>query len=79
MKDRDVNFFRPMWRRVAVTSVCVIWACLEVWGRDPTWIAITVGLSAYAIWQFFIRFPKEAVAASGPAAEKGKPDVPPQA
>jgi hypothetical protein len=73
MKQRDVEWFRPLWRRVAVTAVCVVWAGLELLHHDQTWILITLGLSAYAIWTFFLTFPKAA-----PASE-GSGDVPPQA
>jgi hypothetical protein len=79
VKERDVNFFRPLWRRIAVTAVCVVWAALELWHGEQMWIWITLGLSAYAVWNFFIAFPKN-VPASTPAIEgKGGPDVPPQA
>ena len=79
MKERDVNFFRPLWRRLAVTAVCVVWAGLELWHGEQIWILITLGLSAYSVWNFFIAFPKD-VPVSAPAIEsKGGPDVPPQA
>ena len=83
MKDRDVQFFRPLWRRVAVTVVCAVWAGLEIHGRDTTWIAVSVGFTAYAVWSFFIRFPKDVAladaAAAKPAVENnGDEDVPPQ-
>jgi hypothetical protein len=84
LKDRDVNFFRPLWRRIAVTAVCVVWAAIEATHGDQLWIAITVGLTAYAVWTFFIRFPKEVPA--DPAPAEAKPienreddDVPPSA
>jgi len=80
MKDRDVSFFRPLWRRIAVVAVCVVWGALEIRGGDGTWIAITLGLTAYAVWQFFIAFPKDAPAEAIATAEpKGDADVPPQA
>jgi 4-hydroxybenzoate polyprenyltransferase len=75
MKQRDVDFFRPMWRRVVVTAICVIWAALEAWHGEETWIVITLGLTAYAVWTFFIAFPKDV-----PVIEdKGENDAPPQA
>jgi len=75
MKESDVNFFRPLWRRIAVVVVCTVWAGLELWHGDVTWIAIAVGFTAYAIWAFLLRFPKGA-----PATEKhGGDDVPPEA
>jgi len=94
VKERDVNFFRPLWRRVAVTAVCAIWALLELWHGEQVWILITVGLTAYAVWNFFITFeksPPKAVQIEAPAAPiettdvpdtdpatGEKPDVPPQ-
>ena len=75
MKERDVEWFRPLWRRVLVTAVCVVWAALELWHGDQMWILITVGLSAYAVWIFFLTFPKAAPV----VASKGDGDVPPQA
>jgi hypothetical protein len=83
MKDRDVNFFRPIWRRVAVTAVCVVWAVFELIGHDGTWITITLGLTAYAVWTLFIAFPKDtpppAPSATAPAADNGGKDAPPSA
>jgi hypothetical protein len=89
MKDRDVNFFRPLWRRVAVTAVCVTWAGLELFGHDQTWMFITLGLTAYAVWTLFIKFPKDgpvvagtpsgATADSVPPPPDGESNVPPQA
>jgi len=75
LKDRDITFFRPLWRRIAVSAVCVIWAALEVWHGEQLWILITLGLTAYAGWTFFITFPKQTPEA--PTTENG--DVPPEA
>ena len=78
MKERDITFFRPLWRRVAVTAVCVVWAGLELRHGDQMWILITLGMSAYAIWMFFITFPKEGVPPTPAVETKGDGDVPPQ-
>lgn len=79
MKDRDVQFFRPLWRRVVVTAVCVVWAGFEILGRDPTWIAVSIGFVAYAVWALFIRFPKDAPPAAAPVPDNGGNDAPPSA
>ena len=73
MKQRDVEWFRPLWRRVVVTAVCAVWAAMELLHHDQTWILITLGLTAYAVWTLFLTFPKPA-----PPAEGGS-NVPPQA
>ena len=85
MKERDINFFRPLWRRVTVTAACAIWAALELLGtHDPTWILIALGFTAYAVWSFFITFDNGAVSAPQPGTpqvedKQGGDDVPPQA
>jgi hypothetical protein len=83
LKDRDIQFFRPLWRRIAVIALCAIWAGFELWHGEQLWIVITLGLTAYAVWAFLITFPKEAPAGAGsrdaPAgASKGDDHVPPQ-
>lgn len=93
MKERDVNFFKPLWRRVAVTAVCAVWAALELWHGEQVWILITLGLTAYAVWNFFITFeksppkPEQTDATEAPEAPKIQDtdprvekshDVPPQ-
>lgn len=75
MKERDIQFFRPLWRRIAVVVVCLVWAGLELWHGEQLWIFIALGLAAYAVWNFLIAFPKEVP----PAGSKGEKDVPPQA
>ncbi|HTJ57699.1 MAG TPA: DUF3329 domain-containing protein [Devosiaceae bacterium] len=75
MKERDIQFFRPLWRRIAVVAVCVVWAVLELLHGEQLWIFITLGLTAYAVWMFFISFPKEAP----PAESKEDQNVPPPA
>lgn len=53
MKDYEHPFFRPLWRRVAVVAVCVIWAGIEFASGTPFWGVIALGFAAYAVWQFF--------------------------
>lgn len=82
MNTKDASFFRPLWRRIAVTAFCAVWAVIEIIGRDQMWIFITLGLTAYAAWSFFIAFPKEAPATPAeatPTDRQGGNDVPPQA
>ncbi len=55
--NRGLEWFRPMWRRVAVVAFCVIWCAWEwIWNHDQFWGFLTLGLTAYAIWTFFISF-----------------------
>ena len=56
MKGSDREFFKPLWRRIAVTAICVGWFIWELTGGDAMWIMLTGGITAYAIWVFFISF-----------------------
>ncbi|TIX20955.1 DUF3329 domain-containing protein [Mesorhizobium sp.] len=53
MKDSEHPFFRPMWRRVAVVAVCIIWSIIEFATGTPFWGMIALGFAGYAVWQFF--------------------------
>ena len=53
--DADHPFFRPLWRRVAITLVCAVWAALELYGGGQSmWAWIATGMTAYAIWAFLL-------------------------
>jgi len=60
LKRGDVDWFRPIWRRVLVTGVVAVW-CLWEWAfnRDTFWGVVTTALLAYAVYNFFYAFPKE--------------------
>lgn len=60
LKENDVNWFRPLWRRVAVAVFLTLWLGWELlYTRDQFW-SVLVGLAlAYVAWNFFYKFPKE--------------------
>ena len=82
MNTKDADFFRPMWRRVAVTGVVAAWCAYEnFFSHDQMWIVITSVALVYCVWNFFLRFPKEPQGGSGStggappsAASSGSPD-----
>ena len=44
-------FYRPRWRRVAITAVVAAWLGFEVLvPQNGFWILITAGLLAYTAW-----------------------------
>jgi hypothetical protein len=54
--DLDHPFLLPLWRRVVVVAVCVIWAAAE-WATDsPFWGTLAGGLAVYAFWGLFLNF-----------------------
>ncbi len=82
MKERDRIFFLPLWRRVAVVTVCAVWSGLELLRGEQLWIAITAGLTVYSVWVFFITFKTDPPVVEEPTqdthATGEKNDVPPQ-
>jgi hypothetical protein len=67
MQDRDYEFFRPLWRRIALALLLVAWTAWEWSNGESLWGTIVGGAAAYVIWAYLIAFP-----ASGPG-EDGKP------
>ena len=56
MRENERDFFRPLWRRVAVTGFCAAWAIWEFSSNETTWAMIMGAVTAYCIWNFFINF-----------------------
>jgi predicted PurR-regulated permease PerM len=57
VKQTETDWFRPLWRRVAVTAFIVVWFAWEaLYAQDQFWMLITGAALAYAIWNFFIKF-----------------------
>lgn len=56
--DRD--FFRPIWRRIAVVVVLAVWFGIEAaFVQDQLWLFIVGGTLAYAVWSFFLNWKDE--------------------
>ncbi len=62
--DLQVEFFIPLWRRVAVVVVCVVWSLFEFVTLAPLWGVIFGAMGIYAAWQFFFTGWPESVASS---------------
>lgn len=56
MKERDLIFFRPLWRRVAATAFCVLWSIVEWVTGNPFWGMVSAGIAAYCYWALFVNF-----------------------
>ena len=48
--------FRPLWRRVLVTALCLGWALVELANGAVIWAAVFGACGAYLFVQFFVRF-----------------------
>jgi len=51
--DLQIDFFKPVWRRVLLVAFCLCWAAVEFSNGAVIWGAIFGGLGLLALWQFF--------------------------
>ena len=63
LKPNDVNWFKPLWRRVAVTTFLAVWLVVElfIW-KDGFFQVLVAAALVYALYNFFYAFPKEETA-----------------
>ncbi|MEQ1899299.1 MAG: DUF3329 domain-containing protein [Devosia sp.] len=67
MNERDTIFFRPLWRRVLVAAVCVVWFGFEIfYSHDQFWMVLSGLAVAYSVWNFFLAFSKDPKPTGGP-------------
>lgn len=53
-------FYKPLWVRATVVAAVAVWFALELWrGTDGLWIALSAGMLGYAVYTFFLTWPKE--------------------
>ena len=49
-------WFAPLYRRIAVISVCLLWLVLEAISGEPIWQAISLSAFAYSLWALLIGY-----------------------
>lgn len=60
LKQNDVNWFRPLWRRVAVVVFLAVWLAWEaLFTHEALWITLVGAALLYSLYNFFYAFPKE--------------------
>ena len=52
--DVRTPFFRPLWRRVVATAVCLVWAAVELATGSVMWAILFGASGLYLFWQFFV-------------------------
>lgn len=68
-KDNQHPFFRPLWRRIAVVAVCVVWSAVEFAVGTPFWGTLLAGMAIYAVWTFLISYKPEDEASPSSSGE----------
>jgi len=59
LKENDLTWFRPMWRRVAVAVFLTLWLGWELlFTQDMFWALLVGAALAYVAYNFFYAFPK---------------------
>ena len=56
--EQTSSFYQPLWRRVAITLGVALWLGFEIYGGSGLWIAIAGAMFCYAVWTFFLSWPK---------------------
>ncbi|NMA97980.1 MAG: hypothetical protein GX970_07720 [Phyllobacteriaceae bacterium] len=60
LKENDLKWFRPLWRRVAVAVFLTLWLGWELfYSQDMFWALLVGAALAYVAYNFFYTFPKE--------------------
>jgi len=60
LKQNDLNWFRPLWRRIAVVVFLSAWLAWELFFTgEQLWMILVGAALAYALYNFFYAFPKE--------------------
>ena len=54
--DVQTPFFRPLWRRVLVTALCLGWAVIELASGAVFWAILFGAAGIHLAWQFFMVF-----------------------
>lgn len=49
-------FFRPLWRRIAVVALVLVWTGVELRQEAWVWAAVFGAAGVYLIWAFFVAF-----------------------
>ena len=56
VKQQDTDWFRPLWRRIAVVAFVAGWCGWEWFNGDSFWALLTTAALAYAVWALFVSF-----------------------
>jgi hypothetical protein len=57
--EQNSPFYRPLWRRIAITAAVALWLAIEIYdGESGFWTIIAAAMLCYAVWIFFLSWPK---------------------
>ena len=47
-------WFKPLRRRVIITTICAAWVGFEIWQESFIWLLVACGCLGYAVYDFFL-------------------------
>jgi hypothetical protein len=56
--EQDSPFYKPLWRRIVITALVALWVGFEIYQGGSFWLVIAVAMLCYALWIFFLSWPK---------------------
>jgi len=52
--DLEHPFFKPVWVRIAVVAVCVLWGLFELSQGNGLWAVVFIGMGAICGYRFSV-------------------------
>lgn len=49
-------WFAPLYRRIAVVAICLVWVAMEAYTGEQVWTFIAVVVTGYAVWSLLISY-----------------------
>jgi len=59
MKESEIRFFKPLWRRLLLLGSVLTWTVVELIFGSELWLLASLCLFAYVLWRYLLRFPPE--------------------
>lgn len=70
LKENDIKWFKPLWRRVGLAIFLTLWLGWElIYTQDMFWALLVAAALAFVAYNYFYAFPKETSVAPLPQAD----------
>ena len=56
--EQNSPFYKPLWRRIVIIAIVALWVAFEIYQGSGFWLVIAVAMFCYALWVFFLSWPK---------------------
>lgn len=59
MKESEIRFFKPLWRRLTLLGTALVWVVIELVFGSEIWLFTSLCLAVYILWRYLLRFPAD--------------------